>query len=203
MQNIHRRNPAGGVNNDNFELNSPISNNNNNNNNNNSSSSSNYNNEIKNIGESPILININEESISNNVIDKKSIFSTTLMLPLLVCFWYVAAIVSITTSKKIMLQTPLPFSLCTIQFFIATIVTTLIKKIKSNLSISLSNEQQSSQQLPFTLSISPAISKENYSISSYSQRLVYLISITYTCGFIFTNIAFRYLSILLSNYLSI
>ena len=50
----------------------------------------------------------------------------TLSLTILVLAWYSSAVFTITTSKKLMLVLPLPFTLCTAQFTIATVMSAII-----------------------------------------------------------------------------
>lgn len=75
---------------------------------------------------------------------------------------YTSAIVAITSSKKIMIAFPLPFFLCSTQFLAATVIT--------------------SSFLWFSKSLKP--------IQLSSRHLIYQIGVSYTLGFVFTNIAF-------------
>ena len=75
---------------------------------------------------------------------------------------YGSASMAITSSKKIMMILPLPFLLCTCQFLIATLIVGTYSRT--------------------TKSYRP--------LNASSRVLVYQISLSYTFGFIFTNIAF-------------
>lgn len=81
---------------------------------------------------------------------------------ILVLLWYSFAIVAITSSKKIMIHTPLPFLLCCSQFAIAAVLTRLYLHFNQSLK----------------------------TIQASFNSLVRQISVSYTFGFIFTNIAF-------------
>jgi solute carrier family 35 protein E1 len=84
-----------------------------------------------------------------------------------VFFWYLFAILSVTTSKSILLNVHLPFSLCLCQFFLATIISRYI--------LNLTNSYDKI--------------KKDY------NTLIYIISSQYTLGFIFTNISFSLVSV--------
>ena len=83
-------------------------------------------------------------------------------VPLLVFCWYTAAVVSITTSKKVMNIVPLPFLLCTSQFLSAWILTRVVGNMMSVYK-------------PLQPSCRP---------------LVYKIAVAFSLGFILTNCAF-------------
>lgn len=52
-----------------------------------------------------------------------------LIMSILVCIWYSAAIGAITTSKKLMLTIKVPYTLCAFQFLCATIITGITKML--------------------------------------------------------------------------
>ena len=89
-----------------------------------------------------------------------------LPLAVLVAVWYGTAIAAITTSKRIMMQFPLPFLLCTTQFVVASVVVGFYSRT----------------------------SKTYRPIPAASWVLVHQIAVSYTFGFIFTNTAFSLVS---------
>lgn len=99
---------------------------------------------------------------------KKSLKSFA-VVPLLVLLWYSAAVAAITTTKKLMNAVPLPFLLCTSQFCIASIVCWLYKQFLSTW-------------------------RSSKPIQQGAQFTIYLISASYTLGFVFTNISFSIIS---------
>ena len=79
-----------------------------------------------------------------------------------ICVWYVSAIVTITTTKELMLQFQFPYLLCTSQFLFASAL--------SNIYMIVTKRHK------------PALADLRYMLNS--------VSATYTLGFVFTNIAF-------------
>lgn len=77
--------------------------------------------------------------------------------------WYSTAIVAITTSKQILNETSLPFSLCLSQFLCASILTRIILQFHPSKPI-----------------------------GRKFRSLVLQISVSYTLGFIFTNVSFSF-----------
>lgn len=91
----------------------------------------------------------------------------TLLLALIL-LWYGAAIVAITTTKRVLLIVSMPYTLCLCQFTIATIATKV-----------------------YSLFFAATKTSSNvFHMGSPVRRLLYQISTTYTLGFIFTNISF-------------
>lgn len=82
----------------------------------------------------------------------------------LVLVWYCGAVITITTTKVIMNATKLPFLLCTVQFVFASVL--------ANLYIRLTK---------------PGVANP---LPSGISSIVFQISVSYTFGFILTNIAF-------------
>jgi solute carrier family 35 protein E1 len=99
---------------------------------------------------------------NKNSLDKKyETNSNIFYIIAYVCLWYSTAVFCITTSKKILLIFPFPIALCVSQFSLATIITFLIKK------------------------------KYDCPPQDNFWYIIWKISISYTFGFIFTNIAFN------------
>jgi solute carrier family 35, member E1 len=85
------------------------------------------------------------------------------VLGAIVLGWYTTAIVAITTSKQILNAIPLPFSLCFSQFLCASIITRILLQFYPSRPIARKN-----------------------------RSLVIQIAVSYTLGFIFTNVAFSF-----------
>ena len=145
------------------------------------------------------IINNNNNNNSNNDDDdnKKKSFKNFALVPIMIVVWYSTAIVSITSSKKIMNIIKLPFMLCTSQFLLAYLITSLITSSSSSTTATASTSTTTSSSL--LLSLSSYISKyTNHNITSSSSKplsknaynIIYRIAILYTLGFIFTNISF-------------
>jgi hypothetical protein len=83
------------------------------------------------------------------------------VLPLLILIWYGSASVAITSSKRTMML-PMPFLLCVSQFAVASVMVGLYAR--------------------YTRSLKP--------LHSSTRVTVFQISVSYTLGFIFTNVAF-------------
>ena len=142
------------------------------------------------------IINNNNNNNNNDDDDnKKKSFKNFALVPIMIVVWYSTAIVSITSSKKIMNIIKLPFMLCTSQFLLAYLITSLITP-SASASTSTSTPTSSSSLLS---SLSSYISKyTNHNITSSSSKplsknaynIIYRIAILYTLGFIFTNISF-------------
>ena len=165
--------------------------------------------------------------------------SNKIILVALVCTWYVSAIFSITTSKVVMIKVKMPYTLCTAQFIIATLITSIYGRMwprenentisivggsiggripgvgdepsragiavirDRSISSSISGESTSPHSLP-----SSANEDDKYQNKVYNKEpvalaqalfrgtshqygwILYKIAISYTCGFLFTNIAF-------------
>lgn len=107
-----------------------------------------------------------------------------LLLPLLVLAWYCTAAVSIVSSKTILTAFPFPFTLCTSQFVMGAIVSGTIS--------SCMRSRSSSSAKRATVSSGVASPTEGRATPSL---LVALISISYTLGFIFTNISFSIVNV--------
>ena len=101
----------------------------------------------------------NTSTISNN--NGKIDYCKLLVL---ILTWYISAILTITTSKEIMIQAQLPYMLCFAQFLCATIFSNL-----------------------YLWTMTPVPVKQ---IPHDAKAKVYQVSATYTLGFVFTNIAF-------------
>lgn len=172
---------------------------------------------------------------------------TNLAVILLVLAWYASAIFAITTSKKIMLVLPMPYTLCASQFTTATIVMFMLgqhyggsvllggglkesKKRGSGQSISEQGTSYSSDSLsrmsgrkkgePGHLTANSSSISTNKEMIARSSRdddnytglaeahdfgmlgvftlppshaytqILYMTALSYTCGFLFTNMAF-------------
>ena len=85
------------------------------------------------------------------------------VLVVMICIWYSCAVITITTTKEMMLQFQFPYLLCTSQFLFASVLSYAYLFCYSRVK---------QLQLP------------------ESRVMVYYISATYTLGFVFTNIAF-------------
>jgi len=88
--------------------------------------------------------------------------SISVQLVLMVVVWYVSAVVTITSTKEVMNRMQLPFLLCLSQFAFASILSFVY--------------------LHFTSSLK--------SVPSSARSIVLQIAISYTLGFVLTNIAF-------------
>jgi hypothetical protein len=84
------------------------------------------------------------------------------VLPLLVLIWYGSASVAITSSKRTMMMLPMPFLLCCSQFAVASVMVGLYARYTRSLK----------------------------RLHSSIRSTVVQISVSYTLGFIFTNVAF-------------
>jgi drug/metabolite transporter (DMT)-like permease len=186
---------------------------------------------------------------------------TKTIVVLLTIVWYVSAVAAITTSKMVMLNLPLPYSLCTCQFITASIITTIYNyffpssfnrkrsasklasnpsdldlesmeerekvidvldnNINTNTNTSSNNvlvsgsssgdvSSSSLSALPLTLPLSLSNSiNPKYAVSRSKKKnlllrlllftdkneknysiILYLTAFAYTCGFLFTNMAF-------------
>lgn len=107
----------------------------------------------------------NEENPLDNLETKKPInrIESTFLIFIYVILWYSIAIVAITTSKLTMNTIPFPFLLCCSQFLFATILTRqYVNRIGKYKPIQLS-----------------------------FRWLIVQIAISYTFGFIFTNLSFN------------
>ena len=113
--------------------------------------------------------NDNNHTDDDDEDNKKKGFKNFGLVPIMVLVWYITAIGSITTSKKVMNLVPFPFMLCTAQFGIASVITSFISK--------------------YTMS-RKFMEKGLTLLQPQAQQIVYRIAISYTFGFIFTNIAF-------------
>lgn len=141
-----------------------------------------------------------------------------LWVSILVLIWYTSAIFAITTSKVIMLTLKFPYTLCTAQFTIATCVTLLYnciypkRKVQRERGGSLSSGDSPEFDGTTTGSITSDSGNDNEDNEKYGQKkekhrgtlasvlfwctdkmnpyILYQISISYTCGFLFTNMAF-------------
>ena len=113
---------------------------------------------------SNVTSNWNDAGVGHVVIhnDKKLRRSSIVTIILLVSLWYSAAILSITTSKCVLNVVQFPFLLCTFQFSMAAIITRSYLSFHSKFK----------------------------SIQESFSTLIYEISLSYTFGFIFTNISF-------------
>jgi solute carrier family 35, member E1 len=89
--------------------------------------------------------------------------SDIFVLAAIVFGWYTTAIVSITTSKQILNEISLPFSLCFSQFLCASIITRI-----------------------------PLLFFQSKPIERKYRFLVFQIAVSYSLGFIFTNVAFSF-----------
>jgi hypothetical protein len=83
-------------------------------------------------------------------------------LIVLISLWYACAIVTITTTKEIMIRAQLPYLLCTTQFAFASILSFIVSKWNRTL-------------IPPPESV---------------RTLVQFVAVSYTFGFVLTNIAF-------------
>lgn len=134
--------------------------------------------------------NISKQSLSNDAVDcttddgkdseKKN--SAFVVIALSVLLWYSAAVVAITTTKKIMLLAKLPFMLCTSQFAIAAILTSLY-----TFCINIANVNSSGQSEYVTGSSSSSHKDHSNKLITNEVRKI---AISYTLGFVFTNISF-------------
>lgn len=97
---------------------------------------------------------------SDSIAKKKS--KTYLEITALVLVWYCGAVATITTSKVVLNTVKLPFLLCSVQFFFATVLTYTYLLLTDNV-----------MNVPSTL-----------------YTTVFQISSSYTFGFILTNSAF-------------
>lgn len=97
---------------------------------------------------------------------------SVIVVPLLVLLWYSTAVAAITTSKLIMNHAPLPYLLCTTQFFCALVATRLLH--------SLTSDDPSSSHKPH---VAPHLLPK-------FDALLTQVALSYTFGFIFTNMAF-------------
>jgi hypothetical protein len=88
--------------------------------------------------------------------------TSTVQLVILALIWYSCAVVTITTSKELMIRAQLPYMLCFCQFFFASVL---------------------SYAYLYTM-------KQMKGVPSEAQSRVLQISGTYTAGFVLTNIAF-------------
>lgn len=111
--------------------------------------------------------NIAEVEASGVAIDetsKKRLLSSIWTICLLVCLWYATAVAAITSTKMIMNILPFPFLLCTFQFVIASIITAIYRKS----------------------CVENGVNKVDFS----ADKVVEQIAMSYTLGFVFTNISF-------------
>jgi len=100
------------------------------------------------------------------------------VVPSMVFVWYFFAVMAITTSKQIMLDVQLPNMLCTAQFFFALIATKLTSELMSpNVDSSSSASSSLHKSVPHHL------------LPNFNSLLTQ-IAISYTLGFVFTNMAF-------------
>lgn len=109
------------------------------------------------IEDEALVVTIDEES-------KKRLLSNAWVIFLLVCLWYSTAVAAITSTKMIMNTLPFPLLLCTVQFGIASIMTTTYRR----------------------LSAEKGLSKSDFS----ADKVIEKIAVSYTLGFIFTNFSF-------------
>lgn len=124
-----------------------------------------------------ILNNNDEEYLLNTPSKEKEKFedrekktfvkAAWLLIPSLVLLWYMSAVMTVTTSKKIMNLVGLPYLLCTTQFLVASFLTFLY---------------------------TACWSKNLKPLQSTISTLVYQVSTSYTLGFVFTNVAFSIVS---------
>jgi solute carrier family 35, member E1 len=99
------------------------------------------------------------------------------VVPFMVFVWYFFAVMAITTSKQIMLDVQLPNMLCTAQFFFALVATKLTSDLMSPNSESLLSASSLHKSVPHHL------------LPNFNSLLTQ-IAISYTLGFVFTNMAF-------------
>jgi len=109
-----------------------------------------------------------EPELDSGETAKKSL-KTFAIVPLLVLIWYSCAVAAITTTKKLMNAVPLPFTLCTSQFCTASIACWIYKNFFSTW-------------------------RSSKPIQQGAQRTIYMISVAYTLGFVFTNVSFSIIS---------
>ena len=103
---------------------------------------------------------------SSRVLKNVTKFSSLNSIPFLVFIWYFTAIFSITTSKAILMSCPYPYILCLCQCFVAYIVSMYIS----------------------------TTTKSYKALSGPSAFLVVSVGLTYTLGFVLTNMAFSKVS---------
>lgn len=113
------------------------------------------------------------------------------IVPILVFIWYSVAIFSITTSKMVMNIQKLPFLLCTGQFTLATIITYIWLYLRKPTHSNIPSYPHIIFQIYSTVSNSSTVNNNKYlSFQPAMVGMIYPIAISYTLGFIFTNIAF-------------
>jgi len=95
---------------------------------------------------------------------KKRSLSHISIIFLLICLWYSTAVAAITSTKMIMNILPFPLLLCTFQFIIASIMTTVYRGL---------NAEKGLNKIDFL-----------------ADKVIERIAVSYTLGFIFTNISF-------------
>ena len=117
-----------------------------------------------NIDVESIEISDGDAGVVVDEVSKKRLLSNVWLICLLVCLWYSTAVAAITTTKIIMNILPFPFLLCTFQFAIASVMTTIYRKVYAEKSVSKTD---------FT-----------------ADKIIEQVAISYTLGFIFTNISF-------------
>jgi small-conductance mechanosensitive channel len=85
-----------------------------------------------------------------------------MQLILMIISWYACAVVTITSTKELMIRVPLPFLLCLSQFAFATVLSFAYLKYTDKLKF----------------------------VPSTARSVIMQIALSYTLGFVLTNIAF-------------
>lgn len=131
----------------------------------------------KRAGQAKSLDDIETQQVSTDLSDnprtkpRERIKNISLLL-LLVFTWYFAATLSIITSKTILIAFPFPFTLCTCQFIMGAIISSIVSWFSKKQAHDLHKKSIFS------------------STETTPLRWIIAISVSYTLGFIFTNIAF-------------
>lgn len=107
-------------------------------------------------------------------ISNSSMIPNFIVVPVLVIIWYAFAVLAITTSKKIMNEVQLPNFLCTTQFVCALVATKFISQLTES---NQNNTHKAHIGIPHHL------------LPTFNL-LVAQIALSYSLGFIFTNMAF-------------
>jgi solute carrier family 35 protein E1 len=102
----------------------------------------------------------------------------------MVLIWYLFAIGAVTMSKKIMMEVQLPSMLCTCQFISAAIATKMLEDVMGD-SFSAHSPSQSLIQDKVSVPVGRRGGRPNNFMWQMAQ-----IALSYTFGFIFTNLAF-------------
>ena len=141
-------------------------------------------------GSSSALSPTSNNSDDPNIKYKKN--NKLYVVPILVFIWYSVAIFSITTSKLVMNIEKLPFLLCTGQFTLATIITYIWLYLRKPTHSHIPSYPHNIFQMYTTTNSNSSTMNNNKYLSFQPSMvgLIYPIAISYTLGFIFTNIAF-------------